>query len=192
MSGDAIRAFLAVPIPETVRQRVARVLSALKYVLPDGRFVNPDQMHLTLHFFASLEPGRVTALAEAARAATAETAAFDLVLGGLGVFPDTRKPRVLWLGLREGADGLADLARDVGDRAREAGLPVEDRPLKPHLTLCRFRFPERAAVGLPAAFRKAGDAGPERFRVERLVLYRSELQSQGALHTAIGEFPLSG
>jgi 2'-5' RNA ligase len=187
---DGIRAFLAVTVPPGVRRAVDAAARRLKGAMPGARFVPAGQLHLTLHFFESLEPGEVEAAKRAASAGAAAFPRFDASLAGLGVFPDERRPRVLWAGVRDGAEALVHLASAIGQRLAAEGLPVEGRPFRPHLTIARFREPPRG--GIPGVLAGSRDTPFGTFPVERVVLYRSVLSPQGAVHTAISEHALGG
>ena len=183
-----IRAFLAVPVPDEVRRAISDLTRGLGKKVPGARFVKPDQVHLTLHFFESLDPGEVEAVRTAARAGAALAQPYEVSLSGLGVFPDERRPRVLWIGVREGADETARLARLVGAELGSRGLPVESRPFRPHLTLARFREPDPR--GVAAALAGGAGVSVPPFHAGTIVLFRSDLGPGGAVHTAIDESPL--
>lgn len=187
---DTVRAFLAVPIPRESARAIQALLNRLKPRLPEARFVAADQWHLTLHFFAALSPDDAEGVRQAARGATAGQAPFTLTLRGLGAFPDPRRPRVLWLGVEEGARECATLHERLAVALRSRGLPVEGRPFRPHLTLARFREP--FSGGLGDEWRR--EPGPEvsRFSVERVTLFKSVLTPRGAVHTVLDEFGLGG
>ena len=187
---DPIRAFLAVVVPDDVRCRVEAIVRPLRARLPDARFVPADALHLTLHFFEAIAPGEVEAVRAAAAAGTVQVVPFDVRLAGLGVFPDDRPPRVLWVGVQDGAAGLSAAAASIGDGLRQRGLPVETRLFRPHLTVARFKDPRPRGVG--EAMAAAGPAEAGTFRASSVTLFRSELRSTGAVHTPIGVFPLGG
>lgn len=185
------RVFLAVPVPEAVRRALDDLVRRLRPRLPAGRFVHPGQVHVTLHFFEALSAGQVDAVRAIARAAAGRAAPFRVAFGGLGVFPDPRRARVLWTALAEGGGAVGALADDVGQALARAGLPVDDRPFRPHLTLARFRDPPRPA-DLDAVLARGGEVALPAFDADRLTLYRSVLEPSGAVHSPIGEFPLAG
>ncbi len=187
---DRIRAFLAVVVPDDVRRRVETLCRPLRSRLPDARFVPADALHLTLHFFEAIGPDEVEGVRAAAAEGAAPLAPFDVRLAGLGVFPDERRPRVLWVGVQQGAEGLSAVVASIGDGLRARALPVESRPFRPHLTLARFKDPH--PHGVAEAIKSAGDAETGVFRATSVTLFRSDLRATGAVHTPIGVFPLGG
>lgn len=175
-----MRCFVAVPLPAPVREILAGLMERLKPRLPPARFVRREQLHLTLHFFQDLDAAAVARLAEAVRRNAAETRPFPVSFGNLGAFPDAERARVLWLGLREGADGLAGLHRRIAADLRAAGLPVDGRPFRPHLTLARLVRP--SVLALPDLGLTASDAD---FAADDLVLFQSVLGPGGAVHSRL-------
>jgi 2'-5' RNA ligase len=184
-----MRCFLAVPVPEPVRHDIEGLLRRLHPRLPAARFVSTDVLHLTLHFFADLSPDQADLVRAAAREGCAVTPAFDVALAGLGVFPDPRRPRVLWIGVRTGMAGLAGLHEAIGRGLRQRGIPIEDRPFRAHLTLARLGPPEPALVGV---LEEGASVGPPPFHVDDVALVQSVLQPSGAVHTILDRFPLEG
>ena len=107
-------------------------------------------------------------------------APFDVALGEVGTFRRGRLARVVWLGVRTGAEAMRVLAQLVETECRAAGLEPESRAFKPHLTLARARA--RDGATLPA-LPDLPDLEP--WRAEELILYASHLQRAGAVHEPI-------
>ena len=112
-----------------------------------------------------------------------------MVVAGVGAFPQVRRPRVLWAGVREGAESLHRLQPKLESALSAFGVPSEDRSFHPHLTLGRVRRTERLG-GLSAEIQKWRDVDFGPSSVSELVLMRSELRSTGAIHTPLERFPL--
>ena len=144
---------------------------------------------MTLKFLGQVDAARLDAIAAGLRDAATGLAGFDAVVAGLGAFPSSTHPRVVWAGVAEGAPRLTDLAARVERACAALGFPPEDRPFSPHITLGRVRIPRRDArlAGLLDA--AAGEAFG-RVRVERLVLMESQLSPRGARYTERGSAPL--
>ncbi|MBK9062816.1 MAG: RNA 2',3'-cyclic phosphodiesterase [Acidobacteria bacterium] len=159
----------------------------------DLRWVQGEQLHLTLRFFADLPPALADPVAEAARAACAAAAPFDLEVRGLGRFPPHGPLRVVWAGLGDGRDPLVALALALARELETRGFPAEERPFAPHLTLARARDPRGSkenARAVAALAPSVGALGTQ--RVDALVLYRSDLGAGPPVHTPLGRFPLTG
>lgn len=175
-----------------LREALARPRAALSGSR-DLRWVQGEQLHLTLRFFADLPPALGDAVAGAAAAACASAAPFDLEVRGLGRFPAHGPLRVIWAGLGAGREPLVALAAALGRELEARGFPVEERPFAPHLTLARARDPRGSkenARAVAAFAPSVGSLGTQ--RVDALVLYRSDLGTGPPVHTPLGRFPLTG
>jgi 2'-5' RNA ligase len=146
--------------------------------------------HLTLRFLGETAPDRVAGLAEALREATAGTAAFDLVFVSAGAFPSLQRPRVAWVGVRDGADRLAEMASRLDRALERQGLPPEPRGFQPHLTLFRVRRREDADRAR-ALVERLRDRELGSCRVDAVRLKESVLRPEGTLHRDIVTVPLA-
>ena len=190
--GERWRVFLAIDVPDAVREALNGPRSALQ-PLGDSIRINPvEQVHLTLHFLGHLPRSDVARLPEALAPVIARHRRFGLVAKGVGAFPGVRRPRVLWAGIA-GADlpRLTALQVDLGEGLRNAGVTIEDR-FHAHLTLARARRPLRAPER--AALRDwAGQWGSASFGevpVDQVRLMRSQLGGGPARHTTLTTFDL--
>ncbi len=132
------------------------------------------------------------AVEDAARAACAACAPFDLEVRGLGRFPAHGPLRVVWAGLGTGREPLVALAAALAGALEGRGFPADERPFSPHLTLARARDPRGsrdAARAVAALVPSTGAFGIQ--RVDTLVLYRSDLGTGPPVHSPLGRFPLA-
>ena len=172
---ERIRAFFAVALPETNRERLAAHLLACAAAAPAFRWSDPNNLHLTVRFVGSVEREVVEAIADRVQGSRLE-----ISLGEIGTFKRGGLARVVWLGVQQGVDGLTALADVVEAECRTAGLEPDERPLKPHLTLARARARQGAALpALPPL------PDLESWRADELVLYSSHLGRGGAVHEPI-------
>lgn len=170
-----LRAFFGLPLPEERREALGRHLAACAAIAPGFRWVVPANLHLTVRFIGSVEAELVDGIAE--RLEAAGMRAFELELGDLGTFKRGRLVRVVWLGLRSGAQQAVELAAQVEAECARAGLETEARGFQPHLTLARAR--DRDGDVLPA-LPEAPRVEP--WRAQELVLYQSRLGRAGAVY----------
>ena len=137
-----MRLFVAIELPDAWLREAARALDALAAALGDDadalRPVTPDRMHLTLRFLGEVDAGRVPAL-DAALRESVPPVAVDLELAATGTFGAPARTSVVWLGLGGDLDALRALAARVESAVAASGLPPDDRPLRPHVTLARVR-----------------------------------------------------
>lgn len=180
-----VRLFVGIGLPETYRQSLNAITTRLSCLI--DRSINwsrPDTWHLTLKFLGETDEARVPAIADAL--AGVDFAPFPLRAGGAGAFPDGRRPKVLWLGLAEGADQARALAGQVEDALDAVGVPREQKRFRPHLTLGRVRKPG-PGDWQPLLDAAAASRWPP-FVVDRFTLWRSVLSPSGATHTPIAAF----
>jgi 2'-5' RNA ligase len=186
-----IRAFLAAELPETYRAGLSAVQDYLKQSGADVRWTSVAGIHLTLKFLGDIAEPQVEALAAAASHISGTTPAFTLGVQGVGVFPNVKNPRVIWLGLSDRTDILGKLVQDLEQAFGPLGFPPENRKFTPHLTLGRVRS-SRGREALSRSLQAVAIPEFPDFQVEHLVLYQSTLRPQGALYTPLRKIPLGG
>jgi RNA 2',3'-cyclic 3'-phosphodiesterase len=180
-----MRLFVALEIPSTARENLAALLKSLGRVSPQTRWARPENLHVTLKFIGEVPQTRLAAI-RGALASVRSGQPVTLDFRGLGFFPNEKHPRVFWAGI-EASPNLKMLAADIEKAAERLGLPREQRPFSPHLTLARFAPP-----GLPEKLRSAiqENAGREfgALRTSQFHLIESKLKSSGAEYTTLERF----
>ena len=177
------RLFVAIDLPEDLR----KIVSEIGRDLPGARRVPMEQLHLTLRFIG--EVGEETLTAIRSTLVGISGTPFTLALRGVGHFPPGRHPRVLWVGFEESLP-LLELQKEVELALIDAGIPPEERKFSPHLTLARLKDTPPGKVAALEERYASFAAGP--FPVEEFHLYSSTLTREGALHTRIQTYPLTG
>ena len=198
-----MRIFIGIDLDPEVRTRIARFLEGVEGFAPEARWAHPESLHITLKFIGEQTPEQVAAITERLR--RVESAAFEIRCAGYGFFPTAKAPRVFWIGI-QAAPQLAALAENIDVATAELGIPREDRPFSPHLTLAR------AGAGRSSGSPKwrKGDAPNTRFEVlekrlaamgeidfgtmtaREFILYQSQLSPGGSKYTKLQRFPLLG
>lgn len=160
------RVFLAVGISADMAGVVAELAQAIGRGAPAGlfRFVDAGQAHVTLRFLGQLSGEEQARIVRAAAAVAQHASPFDLAFGGLGVFPDERRPHTLWKGLLEGRTELVALAARLDTELAGAGFAPEGRPFVPHLTLARIK--QRPPPGLMRSLLQGEIEGRGRVAIE--------------------------
>jgi len=193
-----MRIFIGIDLDPEVRARISRFLEGVESFAPHARWVRPESLHITLKFIGEQAPERVEAITERLR--RVESSAFAIRSGGYGFFPTAKAPRVFWIGIHAGPE-LAELAGRIDVAVAELGIPREDRPFSPHLTLARG-----GRAGSPK--RRKGDGPNAMFAVlekrlaatseldfgtmtaREFILYQSQLSPGGSKYTKLQRFPL--
>lgn len=175
---SSVRAFLAIPLPEHLKESIRATQKDLQARISNARWTRLENLHLTLHFFAAIEQETLEKLKVSMLSLKGCQRPFQVEVKGLGAFPNPHRPRVLWLGL-EPCDRLEQLYRDTGEQLRQAGLAIDSRPYSPHLTIGRLRG---GKPDLTALFSSIRQESIDRLTVDRLILYESRLRPDGAQH----------
>ncbi|MCZ4122263.1 RNA 2',3'-cyclic phosphodiesterase [Streptomyces sp. H39-S7] len=172
-----VRVFIALAPPDHAKEELARMVRPAYDTHPHMRWNRVEDWHITLAFLGELPAGTVPLLRPPLAGLAAARRPLRLALRGSGNFDE----RVLWSGIDGDLDGLGLLAADVRSVVRSCGVPFEDRPLRPHLTLARARRGDGSSVGeIAEGF--AGFTGG-RWAAERLHLVGSNAgRSSGPIH----------
>ncbi len=186
-----MRAFLALDVSEPTRKRLDDVIRQLSVCTQGVKWVRADLIHLTLVFFADIDPQETISVREAARETALSSAPFEYDVGRMGFFGPPARMRVIWCGVQDTGGALASLHGSLEARLAQASFPREDRDFSPHLTLGRLKRPGREPALLDALRPLDGfEAGRE--RADHLTLYRSTLTPAGPIHEVVDRWPFEG
>ena len=192
---DAIRAFIAIELPEVIVEEIGRVEARLKPRVPPDtiRWVKPDSIHLTLKFLGQVPSDQLDLITSSLKAAAALHAVFPLEVSGAGCFPNLHRPRVVWVGVVEQGHRLTSLQRAVENAISPLGYPSEQRDFTPHLTLGRLasdvRQLDQKKIGEVVQAADVGVLG--RWDVKHVALIKSDLKPSGAEYTILARAPLT-
>ncbi len=176
-----MRLFVALPLPDGLRDRLAEMAGGLD----NARWVDPDNMHLTLRFLGDLD-GREAADVDAALGAI-KAPAFDMALAGLNTFGNGKKVSALWVGV-DAPEPLIRLQGKVEKAVQRAGVAPEGRKFRPHVTLARFKGPP--GPKLEAFLQTYGLFRSDPIHVDRFLLYSSKLTPKGPIYRVEQEYLL--
>lgn len=179
-----LRLFVAVDVPDDVRESVADSISPLRERFPRARWSPPANWHLTVKFLGRAWPRTLDWIVGSVEGVASAAPPFATTVAGLGAFPSARRARVLWAGLEDAAGRLGAIAASLDD-AMAAEYKPEKRAFTPHLTVARFDPPVELVQDLPGASTRP-------FEVDRLVLYRSHLRRPAPVYEPMALFPLGG
>jgi RNA 2',3'-cyclic 3'-phosphodiesterase len=184
-----MRLFVAMDIPEEIRNSLAGLAAKLRAACRNARWPRIEGLHVTLKFIGETPAEKMEAI-KTALAGVPSRPSFSIKFRGLGFFPNERRPRVLWAGV-EASSELAALAAAVEPALDPLGIPHEARTFSPHLTLARFDTP-RGLDALDAAIEKAGPFEFGSVIATEFHLYQSILKRGGAEYTRLAIFPFAG
>jgi 2'-5' RNA ligase len=151
--------------------------------------VNPEKIHLTIKFFGSVEESRIDSIFKSIEEPIRDTSPFSIKVRGIGAFPNLRNPRVIWMGLADGREVLISLQKQIEAQLEKIGFEPEDRPFEPHLTLGRMKS-SRGKEELVGRMEKHKEEEFGDLKVERVVLFKSDLRPSGPIYTPLGDVKL--
>lgn len=186
---DPIRTFIAVELPDIIKQQVEALELQLMKARADIKWVKATDLHLTLKFLGDIPRMRLQEVGAGMREAIDGLSSFRLALGTLGAFPNLDRPRVFWVGVEDGSEALIALQRRVETELCVREFVREERPFSPHLTIGRVRSP-KGLSGLIDQVKNLRMQWPE-FKVDRVAVIRSELRPAGPIYTVLEQVELS-
>ena len=188
---ESWRTFIAIELPAGVRDRIAQHVRVLRQQVPDVRasWVREENLHLTLKFLGDVPVDNIQKLSDAAASAAAAIDPFALSIVGCGAFPTHGQPKVLWIGIEDEQCNLIQLQQRLEDECARIGFARESRRFHPHLTIARVRSPKGSRR--LAQLHEDAQFPAQHVSVSEIVLFRSELRSEGSRHTAISRHKLN-
>ncbi len=189
-----LRAFLASEFPGSLQDAIQKATSDLRKTLGDDlvRWVPTHNIHLTLKFLGDVSPANLDLIKQMLATEAAQYSAFDVDVEGIGSFPNSRRPRVIWVGLNAPA-ALASLQHSIETGAARLGYESEERGFSPHLTIGRVRQNasssdvQKIRAALEAT--KVGKLGTA--HINAVHLFKSDLQPTGSVYTKLFSAPLN-
>ena len=177
-----MRLFIAATFPEAILRTLNERVCNLKPKLPSASWVRPETQHLTFAFLGEQEEPIVEQIQ------IDGGTPFDASLHDCGFFPNRRHARVGWVGV-EPADRFIALAQRVRDAVSAAGVELDAKEFKPHLTLMRIRD-HWPPLAIETFERGLCDYRSAPFTIAEVTLYSSRLNPNGAIHTPLRRFAL--
>ncbi len=184
---DEIRAFIAIEIPQALKSSIEELQREIRRTDADVKWVRPEGIHLTLKFLGSIPQEDVKRISRALIPVISAWEPFEVRIHGMGGFPSTRNPRIVWVGLDRGKGEVHSLQQAIERQLAELSFPPEDRPFSPHLTLGRVRSSRgKSALGQVLEKHKEMEVG--NFPASEVFLFQSELKPSGAVYTKLQNF----
>jgi 2'-5' RNA ligase len=185
---DVLRTFLACELPSALQDAIQKATAGLRGALGKDliRWVPSHNIHLTLKFLGDVSPSSLEPIKAVLAAEAVQCQAFEVRVGGLGCYPNPRRPRIVWTALNAPAE-LAGLQHNLEVATARLGYASEERGFSPHLTIGRVRQHTSAAdlqkIRGALEQMRLGDIGVA--RLEAIHLFRSDLQATGSVYTRL-------
>jgi 2'-5' RNA ligase len=189
---EKVRTFVAINLPADVRKRIAEIQRELKSLCAHEsvRWALPEQIHLTLKFLGGVDSDSLGDLKAAIKLACGKTKPFELKAYSLGCFPNTRWPRVIWIGLTGELEILTPLQTRI-EAATKSWREPEAREFHPHLTIGRVKhLKPRELQTICKAMESQAKTNFGSWRVEQIDLMQSKLSPRGATYHCLARFNL--
>lgn len=190
-----MRLFVALPVPESVRDGITAVQEELRAIVPKAslRLTKPHQFHLTLRFLGDVAEEHLPDLTRALASACAGFAPLPLRAERIGVFPHLRFPRVAWAWVHDEKDHLLEMQRRIEAAVATFASHAEETSFTGHVTLARLNAIKRPQAEALAAFaHRLVDRQFGEWTAGEVHLMKSELSPSGARHTIASAIPLAG
>jgi RNA 2',3'-cyclic 3'-phosphodiesterase len=184
-----IRAFIGVQIASEVRARISQAIAQLAEEISGIRWVREENFHFTLKFLGLVEEPQIELIGNALAQAIHPFRRFTISAKCLGVFPDIKRARVLWVGL-EGND-MPALAKSVESVLGPVGFPPDNRIYRPHLTVGRWRHPMGSQQELGGKLKRWKNFEFGESAVDEVILFQSVLKPDGAVYRPLKAIPLA-
>ena len=188
-----LRLFIAIPIPEPVRNEIIRVQQELQPLVPPNvaRWAKSDQLHLTLRFLGDVPADGVEELKISVGAVCRNAQPLSLRAEGVGFFPNPRSPRVIWMGINDRAGRLVDLQQQIETAVGPFSLEPGEKNFTGHVTLGRLKNPKPADIrDLAARVQSLEKRLFGEWTAHEIEIIRSELSPGGARYTSLAVFRL--
>jgi len=186
---EALRLFYAIFISPRIAETLARHISQCALSGADVKWVEPQNLHLTLKFIGEVQLERLEEIIAAGESAADGVKTFRVFWEGFGAFPDFRRPRVIWAGMKQGGRAVFEIAERLEDRLAAEGFRKEERAFRPHLTIGRVKSPG-GLEELRKATERIQNSRIGEMEVSSFSLVKSTLTSRGPIYSVVRNFEL--
>lgn len=180
-----MRAFIAIELDKNIKEALSKIQLELKKTDADVKWVLPGSIHLTLKFLGEAEEEKIPKIIQAIKKIACALNPFRIEIKNIGAFPNTKSPRVIWVGIEQGKENLSQLAGLVEDALEGLKFPAEERKFSAHITIGRARSPKHKAA-LSETMQQL-QFNPLSQAVKSIVLFKSTLTPKGPIYEKLTE-----
>ena len=184
-----IRSFIAIELPNEIKNKISELLHKIKQTRADVKWVNPQSIHLTLKFLGNIETGKIEDILSGIKNSSEGIKPFSVEINSISAFPKPEYPRVVWIGINEKTGTLLTLSQKMEENLSYLGFEKEERSFKPHLTLGRVKSQKRKEQLLSFII-QSKDLSLGMFSVTEISLMQSILKPSGAEYSCLGRVGL--
>jgi 2'-5' RNA ligase len=179
------RSFIAIELPPDIKKRLQSVQNELKKCGPDVKWVEPENIHLTLKFLGNVGTKDAKKIGELLEKDFSLKKSFKVTLDRLGCFPSLHSPRVLWAGFEDSKDNSKNIARHLDNSLNGLGFDKETKEFQLHATLGRFRSPRNKIAFIEQIERLNLRFKPYDVLLDNITLFESRLSPKGASYSIL-------
>lgn len=180
-----MRLFIALPLNREIENKLGDMISQLKRKGGDIKWVNPQNIHLTVKFLGDTEQKLVGDIIEHINSVITKYQPIPTNITHLGAFPNLRRPRVIWVGIEKNADTIIQLAKEIDTHISQLGWEKENKKFKAHFTLGRVR--NNRGLEQLTEYLRGYEFEELNFVFDRIVLFKSTLTPKGPIYEKLHE-----
>jgi RNA 2',3'-cyclic 3'-phosphodiesterase len=189
-----IRTFIAFDTPPEFKIAAERIQHELAVPGAPVRWESTYKLHLTMKFLGDTDAGTIEKLSATLTEIASAQRPFRISYKGLGCFPNSRNPRVIWIGCIPLSSGLEHLHDTIEERCAAYGFEKENRNFHPHITIGRVKIRSgKDRRPIPDLIKKMESITFDSIddEVHTLLLMKSELRPGGSVYSILRQFSLS-
>jgi len=187
-----MRTFIAIELPEEIKDSLKTLQDKLKESKADVKWVQPQNIHITLKFLGEIEERKLEKIIQIMEESVKDKGEFQVGLSSLGAFPKITSARIIWIGITRGDAGIKEIAKTLEKKLEKTGIPAEGRAFSSHITIGRVRSGlnrDTLAKNLNQ-FQDAFQEKELKLLVSKITLFKSTLTPKGPVYEALKEINL--
>ncbi len=177
-----MRCFVGIELPSQIRKEVKRIQEELREVELDAKWVEFENLHITLKFLGEVGEGKLSKIKEVISNLSFLFKPFTVGISKIGAFPKVIRPRVLWIGV-EPFDNLIKIIEYLEEEFSKLGFPREKRELHPHITLARVRSLKNTSRLKEKV--ESSKLEKKQWQIDSVILFKSILTPRGPIYEEI-------
>jgi 2'-5' RNA ligase len=188
---DKARVFIAIPISNIIKEKIEDIQERLKRIGAEVKWVVPQDIHITIKFLGNINVSELENIYIVVTNICNKFSPFQISISSISAFPDKKRPKVIWIGVKEGKDILCKINKEVEDSLIKIGFKKEDKEFNPHITIGRVKGLYRLSqLADTLKNMDIGDIGE--IHVRNIQVIKSQLTPSGPIYTILKEIPFKG
>lgn len=182
-----MRAFIAIELPQEIKDAIGKLQAGLKQAGADVKWVNPGNIHLTLKFLGEIDDNKIMEIENILSESAKACKDFYIRPCSIGAFPKIQSPKVIWIGIDKGGSQTKLIAQELEEKLAQSGIPKEERPFSCHITIGRTKSFLNSGKLIRELINLEGNIQGkfQEFPAAKLTLFKSTLTPQGPVYEAV-------